>query len=214
MKILILGAAGQISKLVASYMLEQTNHELILFARNAESRLKIYQSNNRVTLFSGDFNHTELLQKAAKFVDLVYLNHVGSKQEVASILKAMKSSGVRRIIVASILGIYDEVPGAFGKWNKMMVGEHRIKQHKEVVELIERPEWDYTVLRLSWLYNQKKPKGYELTSKGEAFKGTQVTREAVAQLIVDIVEDPTNKYRKQSIGVGEPNTNYGKPSFY
>ncbi|NHN35235.1 saccharopine dehydrogenase [Paenibacillus agricola] len=43
--------------------------------------------------------------------------------------------------------------------------------------------------------------------------GAQVTREAVAQLIVDVIENPAD-YAKTSIGVSEPNTNWSKPSFY
>jgi hypothetical protein len=44
--------------------------------------------------------------------------------------------------------------------------------------------------------------------------GAQVTRQAVAQLIADIIKHATGKYVKTSLGVGEPNTNWGKPSFY
>lgn len=35
MKILILGAAGQIARTLTNYLLEQTNHELVLYARNS-----------------------------------------------------------------------------------------------------------------------------------------------------------------------------------
>ena len=55
---------------------------------------------------------------------------------------------------------------------------------------------------------------YTLTQKGEPFDGAQVTRQAVAQLIVDIVKDKSGRYSHTSLGVGEPNTNWDKPSFY
>ncbi|WP_394334003.1 NAD(P)H-binding protein [Chryseolinea serpens] len=38
---LILGAAGQIGKTLTDYLLKQTNHELVLYARNANRRLKV-----------------------------------------------------------------------------------------------------------------------------------------------------------------------------
>ncbi|MEX3493939.1 saccharopine dehydrogenase [Staphylococcus warneri] len=47
----------------------------------------------------------------------------------------------------------------------------------------------------------------------EPFTGAQVTRQAVAQLVTDIVNQP-ELYSRESIGVNEPNTNFNKPSFY
>ncbi|MCA6067742.1 KR domain-containing protein [Chryseobacterium sp. RG1] len=41
MKILILGAAGQIGRMLTKDLLEQTDNELVLFARNASQRLNI-----------------------------------------------------------------------------------------------------------------------------------------------------------------------------
>jgi len=53
-----------------------------------------------------------------------------------------------------------------------------------------------------------------LTRKGDPFRSTQVTREAVAQLIVDIIMTSDGRYTGQSLGVGEPDTEWDKPSFY
>jgi hypothetical protein len=53
-----------------------------------------------------------------------------------------------------------------------------------------------------------------ITQKGEPFIGAQVTCQAVTQLIMDIIEEKSNKYIKTSLGVSEPNTDWDKPSFY
>jgi len=63
-------------------------------------------------------------------------------------------------------------------------------------------------------YNQDGNFDYEVTQKDDPFKGAQVTRQAVAQLIVDIVKDTSDTFKNTSIGVGEPNTDFDKPSFY
>jgi hypothetical protein len=76
------------------------------------------------------------------------------------------------------------------------------------------PGLDYTILRLTWLYNEKGNTKYSLTQKGEPFRGTEVTREAVSQLVVDILNDGSGKYVQKSIGVSEPDTDGEKPSFY
>jgi uncharacterized protein YbjT (DUF2867 family) len=213
MKILILGAAGQVSKILTDYLLNQTNHTVVLYARNAHRRLKVKDS-SRETLVDGDFKDHHALVAAMKGVDVVYVNDMNDRQNTKSILNAMKDSGIKRIIVASILGIYDEVQGAFGKWNLRMVGASGIQRHKENVLLVETSEIDYTILRLTWLYNDSGNKDYLVTFKGQPFEGAQVTREAVAQLIVDIIEDKSGKFLNTSLGVGEPNTNWDKPSFY
>ena len=37
---------------------------------------------------------------------------------------------------------------------------------------------------------------------------------AVAQLVMDIIQDTSSKFVKKSFGVGEPGTNWDKPFFY
>ena len=212
MKILILGAAGQISRLLIEKFLRETNHSLVLFARNGSKRIKNLDT-SRAQFIDGDFTDFNLVKKALEGVDAVYLNDVNSLEGVKTVVQAMEDSNVKILIAASILGIYGEVPGAFGKWNERMVGTTGIKLQRQAVDIIEESSLDYTILRLTWLYNQTGNEAYQLTQKGQPFVGAQVTREAVAQLIVDIIENPAG-YTKSSIGVSEPNTDWSKPSFY
>jgi NAD(P)-dependent dehydrogenase (short-subunit alcohol dehydrogenase family) len=214
MNVLILGAAGQIGKLLTDELLAQTSCNLILYAKNADKRIK-RQNADRVKIIAGDFKDTEKLFRAMKEVDVVYINDMGNDQSIQSIIQAMIKVGVRRVIAASVLSIYDEVPGDFGKWNKMMVGsgQRMQKQIKSAVEL-EESGLDYTLLRLTWLYNQPGNKAYVLVPKGEPFKETQVTREAVTQAVIDMINSPDERFIKKSLGIGEPGTQWDKPSFY
>lgn len=213
MKILILGAAGEIGRMLTEDLVEQTDYELVLYARNASERLTTKDS-SRETLVDGDFNDFDKLLTAMKDVDVVYVNDMNGVENTATVVKAMKQMGIKRVIVASILGIYDEVPGDFGQWNYRMVGSNGMQRHQQSAALVETPDLDYTILRLTWLYNQDGNKNHLLTFKGESFQGAQITRQAVAQLIVDIIEDKSDKFVKASVGVGEPETNWDKPSFY
>lgn len=213
MKVLILGAAGRISRLLTDDLLAQTDDNLVLYGRNASNRIPL-RENTRVKIVDGDFRDSESLSKAMQGVDAVYVNDMDDAKGVATIVAAVKKNNIKRIIVASILGIYNEVPGAFGKWNQHMVGIDHIHDHARTISTIEVPEIDYTILRLTWLYNQKGNRRYRLTQKGEPFKGTEVTREAVSQLIVDILKDKSGKYIKTSLGVSEPGADGNKPSFY
>ncbi|WP_312094966.1 saccharopine dehydrogenase [Niallia sp.] len=53
-----------------------------------------------------------------------------------------------------------------------------------------------------------------LTQKGGNFIGAQVTREAITQLIIDILDDTSNQFIGKSIGVSELGTDWEKSSFY
>ncbi|RPK14743.1 NAD(P)H-binding protein [Priestia endophytica] len=214
MKILILGAAGQIAHMLTNELLNKPDHSIVLYARNGRKRLTIIDDSREV-IFDGDFKDKDKLIDAMKDVDLVYINDMGNEESTKSIIDAMHDAGVRKVIAASILGIYDEVPGAFGEWNKRMIGgSSRMRSQIESARLLENSNLDYTLLRLTWLYNQTGNTKYMITQKGEPFKGAQVTRQAVTQLIMDIIEEKSDKYLQTSLGVSEPDTDWAKPSFY
>lgn len=65
MKILILGAAGQIPRYLTPMLLEQTDTELVQFARNANKRVSVSDESREVVV-NGDFTDTEALKKRCK----------------------------------------------------------------------------------------------------------------------------------------------------
>ncbi|MBT2701469.1 NAD(P)H-binding protein [Bacillus sp. ISL-40] len=210
MKILILGAAGQIARMLTNELLDKTDHSIVLYARNGHKRLTMMDESREV-IFDGDFKDKKKLIEAMKDVDFVYINDMGDHESTKTIIDAMHEVGVRRVIAASVLGIYDEVPGAFGEWNKRMIsGTSRMTSQIESASLLENSNLDYTLLRLTWLYNQAGNTKYMITQKGEAFIGAQVTRQAVTQLIMDIIEEKSDKYIRTSLGVSEPDTDWAK----
>ena len=210
----ILGAAGQIARMLTNELLNKTDHSIVLYARNGHKRLTI-SDDSREFIVDGDFKDRDELVNAMKDVDLVYINDMGDKESTKTIIDAMHDAGVRRVIAASVLGIYDEVPGAFGEWNKRMIGgSPRMRSQIESARMLENSSLNYTLLRLTWLYNQADNTKYLITQKGEPFKGAQVTRQAVTQLIIDIIQEKSDKYLQASLGVGEPDTDWAKPSFY
>ncbi|MFB9134502.1 NAD(P)H-binding protein [Vibrio olivae] len=213
MKILILGSAGRISRLLIQRLLNETDHQLVLLARNANSRLRHFHS-NRVKLVDGDFTNRELLACAMNGVDAIYLNSMGKAKESEIIRDTMLANNIKRIIGATILGIYNEVKGPFGDWNKRMVGVNRIQAQADSVAVYEESSLDYTMLRLTWLYDAVETTKYDTTHKGEDFKGTEVSREGVVQLIIDILNDQTGRFNRTSLGVGEADKDGDCPSFY
>jgi len=212
MKILILGAAGQLAQKVTDALIHHTSADLILYAREAGDRLHA-EDCDREQIVEGDFEDTGKLQKLMKGIEWVFIDSVEDKQGMQSIVKAMKAAGVKKLIAATSLGIYGEVPGKFGEWNRQMLGDI-IDKVADSTAVLEDPDLDYTLLRMAWLYDEDGNTKYELTERDEPFRGTQVTREAVAQLVVEIVESTDDRFAKKSLGVSEPDTDGDQPLFY
>jgi hypothetical protein len=104
----------------------------------------------------------------------VYLNDMRDARATRFVVSAMEEAGGRRLIGATVLGIYNEVAGAFGQWNDEMVGSSA-PSYKAAAKIVENSNLDYTLLRLTWLYNQEDNERYTLSVKGEPFIGAQVT---------------------------------------
>lgn len=214
MKIAILGAAGQISRILTERLRDETDHEIVLFARNGNERLAAVDS-GRERIVNGDFNDTEKLKQAIDGADVVYLNEMADGSGTENIIDVMEHSRVERLVAASVLDIYDDIAGRFGHWNESIIGSLPVMQvHKEKAQSVENSSLDYTLLRLTWLYNDPENESYSTTDKGEPFVGAQLTREAVARMVMDIIGNPA-KYSRESPGVYEPGSEHlDKPDFY
>lgn len=210
--VLILGAHGQIAQLARQQLLANTDANLTLFLRKAD-RLSV-QDEKREQIIEGDAANVEDLKSAMKNIDIVYANLAGSNIETQAkaVVEAMKATQVSRLLWISTLGIYDEVPGAFGKWNHQMLDDGYLPSYAAAAKVIEGSDLDYTIIRPAWLDN-KDEISYELTHRHDTFKGTEVSRKSVAALVVDLVQHP-DKAMRDSLGVNKPNTDADKPAWY
>ncbi|MCF6420007.1 MAG: SDR family oxidoreductase [Furfurilactobacillus sp.] len=210
--VLILGAGGKIAKLTESMLLKETDATLTLFLRHPE---KVTVSDEqRETVVTGDAANVDDLARAMRGQDVVYANLAGSNIETQAqqVVKSMDEAKVNRLVWISTLGIYDEVPGAFGKWNHQMLDDGYLPTYAAAAKVIEGSDLDYTIIRPAWLQNQDEV-NYELTNKGDAFKGTEVSRKSIAAVVTSLIQDPT-KHIRTSLGVNKPDTDGAKPSWY
>ncbi len=208
-KVLILGAGGAIAKHVVGFLTNDKDIELTLFARNT---IAVEEHTNNVKFIKGDVLKTADLNTAIKGQDIVYANLSGQVDKMAkAIVSSMETNGVKGLIFIASLGIYDEIPGKFGKWNQKMIGADLVR-YRHAADAIENSSLEYTVVRPSWL-TDKNETDYETTQKGEAFIGTEVARKAVAAYVVSLIKNP-GKDIKASIGVNKPGVYGDKPAFY
>lgn len=210
-KVLILGANGQIARLATAQLVD-AKADLRLFLRNA-NRLQS-EKTGRAEIIDGDAANVADLTQAMASVDVVYANLAGHniEQQAKSVVAAMTQTGIKRLIWVSTLGIYDEVPGKFGQWNHQMLDDGYLPTYAAAAKVIEASELDYTIIRPAWLDN-KDEVDYELTQKGETFKGTEVSRKSVATYIVHLINNPSEQVRR-SVGINKPNTDGDKPAWY
>jgi uncharacterized protein YbjT (DUF2867 family) len=207
-KVLVLGAGGQIARWAVP-MLAGHDVELTLLLRGAG---KLADPPAAARVVEGDVLDREQLDPAVRGQDIVYANLAGDLDvQAARIVESMRAAGVPRLIFISALGIYDEVPGAFGEWNRAQAGP-LLGTYRAAADTIEASGLDYTILRPAWLTNADEV-CYEVTRKGEPFKGTEVSRKSVADLVTSIATSP-GLWSRANLGVNKPGTDGDRPSFF
>ncbi|MCH4164396.1 MAG: NAD(P)H-binding protein [Lentilactobacillus diolivorans] len=205
--VLIMAANGQISQLVEQRVLNEAQFSdihLTLFLRNKD-RLDDLANNDRVTLVEGSLDDLEDVKQAVKGQDIVFVgtvDHTSDDCQTKNVVAAMKDAGVGRLIYTNELGIYDEVPGAFGEWNKQTIGTG-LKTALESDKIVEGSGLTYTTLRLPWL-NDKDVK-YDLTHKDEQYVGVSGSRKSIADVVLRIFADP-EFLKNDSVGIADPDT--------
>lgn len=214
--ITILGAAGQIAQKLTATLLTYTDMHLTLYGRQLSTRLhpEILE-HERVTIIEGSFQNPAKLEQAVTNAEIVFVGAMESGSDMASIVKALSCKNVRRVIGLSMAGLSGEFPAALEKWTFDNLPISYVQGERQARNVLRESNLNYTILRLTWLYNDPENTNYELIPEGVQFNDAQVTREAVVKAIFDILHvDDETPFHRASIGIGEPGTHYDKPSFH
>jgi len=205
--VMILAANGQIARLVENRILTETTFkdvDLTLFLRDA-GRLSQLRDNPRVTLIDGDITDEAAVQSAMAGQDLVFVavvDHDGQNRLTKNVISAMQATHVERVLFTNVLGIYNEVGGAFGRWNLDMIGAGMAPARRSDT-LLADSGLDYTTLRLPWLNDRGI--SYTVTTKDQPYEGVSGSRASVADIVLKMIADPT-RYSRDSIGMADPAT--------
>lgn len=215
-QVLILGATGKIAGHAIAALLAKTTDQLLLFTRHLQN-LSIADE-SRETVIKGDTLKTDKLNAAVAQADVVYANlrNPAIAQQARNIVAAMDQAGIKQLVWISSIGIYDEVPGKFGDWNNEMLGggqeDSYLGTYRKAADEISASDLDYTIIRPAWL-TDKDEVDYETTKRGEKFKGTEVSRKSIGNLVAEVIANPA-KYARQDLGVNKPNSDGDKPAWY
>lgn len=211
-KVIVIGANGLTAQQVISRLIKQPNVQLSLFVRQA-SKLHIVHDDKQINILEGDAINMDDLRAAIQGQDIVISTLGGMDLDVKTenIVKVVRELGVKRLIAISAGGIYDELPEPFNSWDKQMVGYTR-PTNLRTAEVIEHSPLEYTILRPVWL-TDKSSEEFQLTKKGEVFKGTETSRASLGRFITHIVENPQLHIR-ENLGISQPNTEGDRSAAY
>lgn len=205
--VLIMAANGQISRLVAARLLSEpefADATLTLFVRKA-AQVADLQADNRVSVFEGSLDSLSDVMAAMVGQDVVFVgvvDHSKNNLHTKNVIAGMKQAAVQRVIYANVLGIYDEVPGEFGAWNRATISSG-LATAAMSDQLLAESGLDYTTLRIPWL-NDRDVK-YVITHKDEPYVGVSGSRKSIADVVIRIIAD-FNFLNNDSVGIADPDT--------
>lgn len=208
MKLLILAANGQIARIVTDRILTEPafkDVDLTLGLRHSQ-RLAALQDNQRVRVIETDLEDADSVATAIAGQNIVFVavvDHDADNAMTKNVIAGMKLHHVDRVIFTNILGLYNEVPGEFGAWNRQMVSAG-LNAAINSDKLLATSGLTYTTLRLPWL-NDRNEVTYTITKQSEPYVGVSGSRQSVADVVLRIVADP-NFGANESLGMADPAT--------
>ncbi|MBL1070970.1 NAD(P)H-binding protein [Lactobacillus kitasatonis] len=205
-KLLIIGDTSLIATQAENMLLDDSDVEMTLFLRHPEKPDDKFKN---LKVIVGDATNYDDVYAALDGQDIVYASLAGDVQEEAkTIVKAMDDAGKKRLIWTSSLGIYNEIPGEFGRWNQQVLGGY-CHRYRLAADVVEKSDLDYTIIRPTWLTNLDEV-DYETAHRNDPFRGTEVSRKSVAAYVISLVKDPDKDVR-DSVGVDKPGTEGDRP---
>lgn len=188
-KIIVIGATGSLAASVIEASKNLDNTELTLFVRD-KRRLSDSLADG-CNIAEGDALKYEDIKRAIAGHDVVYVNLAGDLETMGNnIVKAMKETGVKRIVAISSIGIYETPLRPV------------LRPYRKLADIIEASGLDYTILRPDWFTNADEV-DYALTRKGEPETGSAISRKSIAAFIRTIFENP-DLHKNENLGISKP----------
>ncbi|KRK78645.1 NAD(P)H-binding protein [Companilactobacillus nodensis] len=192
--VLLIGASGSIGSVVRRDLLSSSENHLTLFVRDSSRLGDIDEV--RETVIAGDATKMDDLNAAVENQDVVFISVTGELPLITqNVVDAMHNNEVKRVILISSMGIYNEVNSDGNSDNVESV----LIPYRKAADIVEESDLDSTVIRPSW-YDNNSDLNYQITFKGETFVGRNVSRRSVADLSTRIINEPT-LYVNESLGI-------------
>jgi uncharacterized protein YbjT (DUF2867 family) len=186
--VLVIGASGSLATVVIDVLEKISDVRLTLFLRNKKRLHKLVHD---AIIVEGDVMDYNALKGAMEGQDIVYVNLAGNLEAMGrNIVKSMQETGVKRIIVISSIGIYEN------PLKPVLV------PYRKLADLVEASGLDYTILRPDWFTNGVEI-DYALTHKGQPEEGTAISRKSIAAFISTLIQEP-DLHKNENLGISKP----------
>ena len=189
--VIVIGASGNIARLVIDMLVQKDDINLTLFLRN-KNRLR-NKNLTRCRIIEGNALDYHQVKEAVAGQDIVYANLAGDLEAMAkNIVKVMEEGGVKRLIFISSIGIYDTPLRSV------------LRPYRQAADVIEASKLQFTILRPTWFTDVNEVE-YELTRKGEPEKGSVISQKSLATFIAKLIESP-DEFVRENLGINKPNS--------
>ncbi|KRL85958.1 hypothetical protein FC50_GL001361 [Lacticaseibacillus pantheris DSM 15945 = JCM 12539 = NBRC 106106] len=185
--VLIIGATGSVGQVTRNYFLQNSNDSLTLMARHTD-RLRNLNA-DREHVIAGSVTDPAILKQSLAGQDVVFAALSGDLPRMAqALVDGMDEAGVQRLLFISSMGIYNEIPASVGASGNLD-SNPMLSSYRRAADIIEASGLNYTVIRPGW-FDSGNDTDYQITHKGEAFGGHDVSRVSIADLVLRLAHDP------------------------
>ncbi|MFT8420575.1 MAG: NAD(P)H-binding protein [Gluconacetobacter sp.] len=202
-RILVLGASGEIGKLVAA-MLAASAHAARLLVRDA-NKVSVGKDQD---ILVGDATRTDVLIEALDGMDIVFstLGLYKMMGFARKLVDAMKQLGTRRLLWTAMGGIDDAFSQETAARNYEALGGppsrkgSYLHDQREAADFVAGSGLDVTIFRWNWLTKKPMTSEVVLTKKGEEIVGAPIFRRPAATFVMSVIDHP-ERYIGASLGV-------------
>ena len=196
MKVIVFGGTGTIGRLVVEQAAEQ-GHEVTLLTRN---RALVGPPDPRVHVVEGDVFDARAIAPVIAGHDAVVVTLGGGRKGgvrargTAAIIEAMRATGVRRLVVLSLIGVGDSREQLNFFWKRLMFGlllRGAYADHVEQERLTRASGLDWTIVRPGSFTDGPRTGSYRRGFGPQEKTTLKVSRADVAEFVVEQLTDDT-----------------------
>jgi len=197
-----MGATGRIGRLVVRQAIER-GHFVSAYVR---SPAKVNAKHERLTVFGGDARNADGITKYLQAHDAVVscVGHTSSadttvlQDATRAILQAMKTTGVRRLLVVSVAFLFPET-GLPGMLLRKVFLRSTGKDAGAMEAMLARESLEWTVVRPPRLTDGERTGKYRVLDGHLPKRGFVISRADVADFLLSEAESP--KHIRKTVGV-------------
>jgi len=196
MKVIVFGGTGTIGRLVVQQAVEQ-DHEVTLLTRNPSL---VGPTDPRVHVVEGDVFDARAIAPVIAGQDAVVVTLGGGRKGgvrargTAAIIEAMRATGVRRLVVLSLIGVGDSREQLNFFWKRLMFGlllRGAYADHVEQERLTRASGLDWTIARPGSFTDGPRTGSYRRGFGPQEKTTLKVSRADVAEFVVEQLTDDT-----------------------